>query len=417
MEVKDTDITTLNLNMRKKRSLLHRYGCYVVVGLLTLLVADEYHHAADHKVVRQPSRAPGPMVQQEHKFLEMVHLQADHDSVRRENKWDEEDVMDDEGNVTWSLMDEVDFKTPCEGDGLAVRASTSVSRVRRFSTVYPFDIRRNYTICVEFENDVISSHLLEHGYWRDCRYIPELVVSAASLGGSVTVTKRPLLVDVGANLGSCALEGAALGFRVIAIEPLKRSYSLLNNSISYNNFTSLVKLYPVAVGRPQDSGSEASCFVEVGNFGNAIMAANESMLPSTSQYVKETVSVVTLDELISEHVNVLKIDTQGYEARVLEGATRLLHDYGVDVIRAEYDPRQIRMVGDEPVKFLMILEQQGYNIYVIDESGQQRGRSYLHSEWLRPSLFRKFSNFLEDRGEATHLNATKKLHHQRKWDN
>lgn len=49
------------------------------------------------------------------------------------------------------------------------------------------------------------------------------------------------------------------------------------------------------------------------------------------------VEVVTLDGEIREHVRFLKIDVQGSELRVLKGASRLIDEFGIDIVHVEFN--------------------------------------------------------------------------------
>jgi len=43
-----------------------------------------------------------------------------------------------------------------------------------------------------------------------------------------------------------------------------------------------------------------------------------------------------LDNLLEEHIDLLKIDTEGYELEVLKGSTHLLEEKNIDFIQLEY---------------------------------------------------------------------------------
>jgi FkbM family methyltransferase len=134
-----------------------------------------------------------------------------------------------------------------------------------------------------------------------------------------------LVLDVGANTGQYAKELRVHGYngRLVSFEPLSEPYGLLK---------------AVAAKDPQwvaiHSAVGESAGSRIANVsGNSYSSSILPMLPAhveadpTSAYVStEAVSMLTLDSVIDEYWGsgarpFLKIDTQGYEANVLLGAT------------------------------------------------------------------------------------------------
>ena len=122
-------------------------------------------------------------------------------------------------------------------------------------------------------------------------------------------------VDIGAYMGLYTIAAATRhrGFgRVIAFEPDVRNFSLLKENIRLNRLQGQVELHQTAVSdRPGfapflGNGSPEACLV-------------------SSKQSNTAVEVVTLDHVFAkEHVDILKIDVQGYEEMVLRGAHDLL---------------------------------------------------------------------------------------------
>lgn len=140
-----------------------------------------------------------------------------------------------------------------------------------------------------------------------------------------------LLLDVGANEGQFALEARKRGYakKIISIEPLLNSHDKLM-SVSESDCNWLV-LPRAAVG--------SSCGEAIINVSeNLVSSSLREILASTldaadhARYIaSETVPLLTLDaalegQMISNSRIYLKIDTQGYEREVLNGAKKLLKD-------------------------------------------------------------------------------------------
>lgn len=138
-----------------------------------------------------------------------------------------------------------------------------------------------------------------------------------------------LVFDVGANIGQFAkgLRGAGYRGRLVSFEPLAKAHSTLLSASRRDEDWEIAPR--VAVG---DHEGE----IEMHVAGNSVsssalnMLAQHSDAAAQSVYVSsERVRVATLDSLVGTHllpgiVPFLKVDTQGYEDRVLDGAERVL---------------------------------------------------------------------------------------------
>ena len=77
-----------------------------------------------------------------------------------------------------------------------------------------------------------------------------------------------------------------------------------------------------------------------------------------------TLPVVTLDETLSQHVDVLKVDVQGMEPEVFKGAIGLIKHFGMDVILTEFSPSLMPQYHDGQ-QYLQLLEAMGYYLVVL----------------------------------------------------
>ena len=148
-----------------------------------------------------------------------------------------------------------------------------------------------------------------------------------SLAGLLRQEQINLVLDVGANTGQFSDKLWAGGYRgrIISFEPLASPHAELRSKAErYPNWTIAER---TAIGAERGS-------VEIHVSGNSQSSSILEMLPSHSESVpesayvgSETVPVNRLDDLctLSSHDRVLlKIDVQGYERQVLEGAHRVL---------------------------------------------------------------------------------------------
>jgi FkbM family methyltransferase len=124
-----------------------------------------------------------------------------------------------------------------------------------------------------------------------------------------------LFVDVGANIGSYSVLAAGVaGARVVAFEPIVRTYESFLDNINLNRLTDLVSVTNAGVG------SKAGSLEFLKGLGpmNRVVTSGDTGVESV------TVPVVRLDDALSEPPTVLKIDVEGWEAEVLAGASETL---------------------------------------------------------------------------------------------
>jgi FkbM family methyltransferase len=125
-----------------------------------------------------------------------------------------------------------------------------------------------------------------------------------------------LFVDVGANVGSYTiLASAALGAKTIAFEPIPTTYGHLVDNIDLNGVHDLVIAHNIGVGAERGELIFTSSLDTV----NHVLGAAESDIASTK------IAVNTLDEMLGEsRPTVIKIDVEGFETRVIDGAAKAL---------------------------------------------------------------------------------------------
>jgi len=134
-------------------------------------------------------------------------------------------------------------------------------------------------------------------------------------------------IDVGANMGSWSLPAAKLVGRsgcVLAFEPVPRMAEALRKSAWANRFEQ-VRVFGVALS---NYTGEAEFSAENENSGGSRLGRMPDD-PGRS-FSGHRVRVTTLDEVVGAEnlkaVALIKIDVEGFEAEVLQGATRTLKE-------------------------------------------------------------------------------------------
>lgn len=170
-----------------------------------------------------------------------------------------------------------------------------------------------------------------------------------------------LLVDVGANYGYFSLLWAAQksGNRVIAFEASPRNQEALRANVERNSFSELVELRNEAAGSeigkldfqlgPEDQTGWGG-LVKGGLKGNEV-----------------SVPVVKLDEELRHvsFIDVLKIDTEGADAWVLEGSRELLRQKKIRNVFFEENEERMAELGIKRGQAREVLESCGYSLRTL----------------------------------------------------
>ncbi len=129
-----------------------------------------------------------------------------------------------------------------------------------------------------------------------------------------------VLVDIGANIGAAMLDWTSLSasLEVHAYEPDPRSGAMLRHNVSANGLTNRVRVFDEGVSR--SNGTMPFWSVDLSVLGTAYGAE-----PPHPDAQRIEVSVIGLDDVLgrlaTRTVDLLKIDAEGAEVDILEGAS------------------------------------------------------------------------------------------------
>lgn len=181
-----------------------------------------------------------------------------------------------------------------------------------------------------------------------------------------------VIVDVGANFGyysliaAGALRGLGDGGQVYAFEPEPGNYELLLKNIEINGYTNITPSQSAVSA----STGRASLYLDSRNLAGHSLSS-ECIIHGDDSVQIET---STLDDFFMHRVgktkvDILKIDTQGAEGLVLEGAWGIL-DGNRAKIFMEFWTRGLENNGAVPVALLRTVVDHGYSINIIDEESR-----------------------------------------------
>ena len=173
---------------------------------------------------------------------------------------------------------------------------------------------------------------------------------------------QQLVVDVGANLGYFSLMAAALGHRVVAFEPMGRNAAKLQASIARNSgFDKRITLYQNAVASHADEIVFLTT-THASNQGNGQVRYRPAQEGRRGIYGIDYAKTVRLDDVVDEDVLFVKIDVEGLEAEVLNGASNLLCRRIVRFIVIEFSEETRRSERCPALRMLHRMEALGYAI-------------------------------------------------------
>lgn len=174
-----------------------------------------------------------------------------------------------------------------------------------------------------------------------------------------------VMVDVGANVGYMTMLGARRvgpAGRVLAIEPNPYMVEAMRRHLDKNGISNVSI---VQAGCSRARGSFPLYLSPDRNPGMTSLSAKNAHSQRSIQ-----VDVVPLDELVAEFnppsLDVLKIDVEGAELQVLQGAKETLRRFR-PVILMELDPRLLSSFGTKPEQILELLAGLGYSHGALSE--------------------------------------------------
>jgi FkbM family methyltransferase len=215
---------------------------------------------------------------------------------------------------------------------------------------------------VDGTGEGIGASLLMHGVHE--KYETELFKKMVQDG--------MVVVDIGANIGYYTLIAAKLvGSKgiVYAFEPEPSTYDLLCKNIQANGYTNII---PIEKAVSKTSG-KTKLYVNATMTNFSSFGKDNVLIRSRNLDCLE-VETTTLDDFFGrtvgdDRVDFMKIDVEGAEELVVDGAERVLRNNRLKILM-EFAPRQLRNVGTDPLGLLYKLQNCGFAIKLLNERKQ-----------------------------------------------
>lgn len=185
------------------------------------------------------------------------------------------------------------------------------------------------------------------------------------IAAELSAYPTPHFIDVGANIGIISLNVCALhpGAHISAFEPGPHQVELFNKTITNNHLQKRIQLHRVALGEKKGSVSfftHSSAHVS----GDGLIDTGRA-----GKTKKIIVPMDTLDHWWKENrrpsVEIIKIDTEGAELYVLQGASRLIASQH-PIIFFEMQTVNLQVYPYQPRDILACLNKQQYSVYTLD---------------------------------------------------
>ena len=197
-------------------------------------------------------------------------------------------------------------------------------------------------------------------------------------------------LDVGANLGYyTALAARAVGpnGRVLAVEPDPDSFGYLEQTIAANAVGN-VEAFPVAAS---DTPAMLPLYISTDNRGDNRLYASDEERPQVE------VEARPLDALLRESkietVDLIKIDVQGYEPKVIAGLRETIIASPNLTLLTEFWPQGMTEAGGDANEFLQTLRELGLTLHELKPDGSL-AELYNDTDLIARHQGRRYTNLI-----------------------
>lgn len=178
-----------------------------------------------------------------------------------------------------------------------------------------------------------------------------------------SITEGNIVLDIGAYVGFFALLAArTIGSHghVFAFEPAPRNFDVLRRNIILNGYQNL-SCHNNAVA---DKSGQAPFIIAEASDSNGFYPH-----PLSPQQDTVTVDCITIDNFLAgRRADVIKIDAEGAEVRVLQGMEQTLKRNDRIRLFVELNPFCLKAGGYSSAELMAILRRSGFSVQLIDEA-------------------------------------------------
>ncbi len=192
------------------------------------------------------------------------------------------------------------------------------------------------------------------------------------------LNKNSVFFDVGAGIGMYSIFAARfVNGNIHSFEPVEENIQTIKINLKANSCNSKVKLNAVALSNKEGFGRMKK--------GKKLFLSR--LYDVSTNYHDNSINVTKLDTYCSrhniKHIDILKIDAEGHEPEIIEGAEKMLNAKKINIIILELDPKL--------KKFYIFLKNKGFELFCYNyEKNFLKHVSPISEESLRSSRLSLF---------------------------
>lgn len=174
--------------------------------------------------------------------------------------------------------------------------------------------------------------------------------------------------DVGANVGAYSLYAATRpGVTVLSFEPEASNYYVLARNIAKNNLWDKITAYPFAIAEKTAFSVLSSFHGAIGGSKHAFGDTADSWEEDDAVVMRQGMVAFSIDELVEQYgfakPNHLKVDVDGIEEMILQGAENTLKDPALKTIHIEVQ----KYKPEAESKIYSLLQSAGFQLSVENQ--------------------------------------------------
>jgi FkbM family methyltransferase len=250
-----------------------------------------------------------------------------------------------------------------------IRAALEPSNIQRLQRKFGLPLRN-----AVLRHKPVSAHLAGH----TIKFVPEGAIAAGIWSGvdfepselalvSRLLTPDSVFLDIGANVGVYSLLASKVAplARIFAFEPARKIFDLLHRNLQLNDARNVTPLH-LALG---NFTGDATLNLNVSG-KDAFNTIGNPSHPDAEPAGQETVPITTLDAFLLsasiERVDLMKVDAEGAELSIFQGAAGILQRPDAPVILYEASSFVTRGFDYHPVEIFWLLDLYGFSCFTLD---------------------------------------------------
>jgi FkbM family methyltransferase len=187
---------------------------------------------------------------------------------------------------------------------------------------------------------------------------------------------KRFFLDIGANVGYYSVLAALVnpGCRIHSFEPSPSTFGVLHENVTANHLLN-VQTNQLALG---DKTGTLKFNVYADQALNSPKAGDDDQHPFFKEGPAQVIDVpsIKLDDFLAEHhlpqPDVVKLDVEGFEYFVLQGARNLLSSANPPILLCEVEPLWLKRFGLVSSDLIEYLEKLSYRAFVLTRYGLVR---------------------------------------------